>query len=311
MRKQQQPPAQEPEKFERWTAQRKVAIILEVLKRQISVPEASRRYGFTQGEYRKWADEFMRGGIDALKVNRKGLDAEHRNEVRRLQAKIGQLVMENEIAREALRIIPLDENEQRSIDSLLGKGFPRVAVCRILNMPRSSTYYRPRARANKIDEVLAQRIKHIIDDESYLGYRMVWATLRGQGILANRKAVQRIMQLKGWQCHRRLHKSCYPRVQMSSSIAAHSNERWATDFTCVWTKYDGLVYVNEVIDCADRSVVGYCISKNCRAQEAVWALEDACIKRFGILPRGDAGVVVRSDNGLVFASRLYRRRGPF
>ena len=55
------------------------------------------------------------------------------------------------------------------------------------------------------------------------------------------------------------------------------------------------------------ALVGHCISKNCRAQEAVWALEDACIKRFGILPRGDAGVVVRSDNGLVFASRLYRR----
>lgn len=127
MRKQQpepRPAEAEPEKFERWTAQRKVAIILEVLKGQISVPEASRRYGFTQGEYRKWADDFMRGGIDALKVNRKGLEAEHRAEVRRLQSKIGQLVMENEIAKEALRIIPLDESEQRSIDSLLGKASP-------------------------------------------------------------------------------------------------------------------------------------------------------------------------------------------
>lgn len=67
----------------------------------------------------------MRGGIDALKVNRKGLEAEHRAEVRRLQAKIGQLVMDNEIAKEALRIIPLDESEQRTIDSLLAKGSPR------------------------------------------------------------------------------------------------------------------------------------------------------------------------------------------
>jgi hypothetical protein len=66
----------------------------------------------------------MRGGVDALKVNRKGLDAEHRAEIRRLQAKIGQLVMDNEIAKEALRIIPLDESEQRSIDSLLGKASP-------------------------------------------------------------------------------------------------------------------------------------------------------------------------------------------
>ncbi len=62
-----------------------------------------------------------------------------------------------------------------------------------------------------------------------------------------------------------------------------------------------------MIDCADRTVVGRCISKNCRAQEAVWAHEDASISRFGVLPHGDAGVVVRSDNGLVFASRLYRR----
>jgi putative transposase len=44
----------------------------------------------------------------------------------------------------------------------------------------------------------------------------------------------------------------------------------------------------------------------CRAEEAVWALEDACLRRFGVLPR-DAGVTVRSDNVLVFASRRYRR----
>lgn len=69
---------------------------------------------------------------------------------------------------------------------------------------------------------------------------------------------------------------------------------------------DGLMYVNEVIDCGDRGVVGYCISKRCR-EEAVWALEDACLQRFGILPTEDAGVTVLSDNGLVFASKLYRR----
>ncbi|MBC5825547.1 MAG: IS3 family transposase [Candidatus Eremiobacteraeota bacterium] len=179
-------------------------------------------------------------------------------------------------------------------------------MCRLLSMPRSTSYYQHRPRIARVDDVLVQRIKHVIDDESYLGYRMVWATLRGKGLRVNRKAVQRIMQLKRWQCHRRLHKSCYPRVAVRTSIAAHSNQRWETDFTCIWTQYDGLIYVNEVIDCADRSVVGHCISKRCRAQEAIWALEDACIKRFGILPRGDAGVMVRSDNGLVFASKKYR-----
>lgn len=121
MRKQQLPPQPEPEKFERWTAQRKAAIILDVLKGSISVPEACRKYGFTQGEFRRWADEYHRGGVDALKVNRKGLEAEHRTEVKRLQAKIGQLVMENEIRREALELIPLDEREQQQIGSLLAQ----------------------------------------------------------------------------------------------------------------------------------------------------------------------------------------------
>lgn len=37
------PEPAEPETIERWTAQRKAAIILEVLKGQISVPEAARK----------------------------------------------------------------------------------------------------------------------------------------------------------------------------------------------------------------------------------------------------------------------------
>jgi hypothetical protein len=31
---------------------------------------------FTQGEYREWADESMRGGVKTLEVNKKGMEAE-------------------------------------------------------------------------------------------------------------------------------------------------------------------------------------------------------------------------------------------
>jgi len=139
-----QPAADEP-KIERWTARREAAIIVDVLKGKISVPEACRKYGFTQGEYREWADEFMRGGIDALKVNRKGLEAE----VKRLQARIGELVMDNEIGKEALRIIPLDESERRSIDSLLATRFQRPEFAE----PRRAAQYRllPSARSHAGD----------------------------------------------------------------------------------------------------------------------------------------------------------------
>jgi len=92
-----------PEPIERWTAQRKAAIILEVLKGQISVPEAARKYGFTQNEYRTWADEYHRAGLEALKTNRKDQDAKYQAEIKRLRAKIGQLVMDDDIRQEAMR----------------------------------------------------------------------------------------------------------------------------------------------------------------------------------------------------------------
>jgi putative transposase len=179
-------------------------------------------------------------------------------------------------------------------------------ICRVLKVARSSAYYCDRNRVPIIDEVLAQRIKQLIDAEPYLGYRMVWARLRRQGLQVNRKAVQRLMQLKGWQCHRRLKKRCSPRVESSPSVATVSDVRWATDATYVWTRFDGLTYVNAVLDCADRECSGLNVSQRNDAREAAWALEDALIRRFGALPQGDADVVLRTDNALVCALDLYR-----
>jgi putative transposase len=104
-------------------------------------------------------------------------------------------------------------------------------ICRILEVPRSTAYYQEHDRLPMVDDVLAQRIKHLIDAEPYLGYRMVWARLRRQGLKVNRKAVQRIMQIKRWQCHRRVKKRCSPRVETSPSVTSVSNVRWATDAT--------------------------------------------------------------------------------
>jgi len=60
-------------------------------------------------------------------------------------------------------------------------------ICRTLDVARSTAYYHERERVPIVDEVLAQRIKHFIDAEPYLGYRMVWARLREKGVLVNRK----------------------------------------------------------------------------------------------------------------------------
>jgi transposase-like protein len=157
-------PRPEPKPIERWTAQRKAAIILDVLKDQISVPEAARKYGFTQNEYRRWADEYHRAGVEALKTNRK-MSMRSISRIKRLSAKFGQVVMDDDIRQEAMHFSFGRSDVERVVAN--GKR-ARQRVCRLRNVPRRTSYYHRRQRTPIVDELLAQRIKRLIDGEPYL-----------------------------------------------------------------------------------------------------------------------------------------------
>ena len=59
------------------------------------------------------------------------------------------------------------------------------------------------------------------------------------------------------------------------------------------------------MDCHTREVLGWSLSKNGNAKSAVAALEDALLSRYGIVGKAEKGLQLRSDNGLVFTSKLY------
>ena len=79
------------------------------------------------------------------------------------------------------------------------------------------------------------------------------------------------------------------------------------DVTHVSCGRDGWGRLAAVIDCHDREIVGYEFALRGRAKEAERALEEACIRRFGTLRPVGQTPVVRSDNGLIFQSRRFRR----
>ncbi len=60
-----------------------------------------------------------------------------------------------------------------------------------------------------------------------------------------------------------------------------------------------------VLDCWNREVIGYRVSRNQNAQVAVGALEDALIHRFHGRKDLSGGVILRSDNGLIFSSKAF------
>lgn len=174
-------------------------------------------------------------------------------------------------------------------------------LCRWFEQPRRTVYYRPTKAAPKVKPQLVASIKALIEEEPSFGYRTV-AGLLGM----NKKTVQRIFQLKGWQVRKRA-VGMRPRIQALPSVAQAPDERWATDLCRVWGGRDGWLTLALVIDCYTRQLLGWHLSRSGRACTAAAALEQALITRFGVLGRVPQPFLLRSDNGLVFTSRDYTR----
>ena len=186
-------------------------------------------------------------------------------------------------------------------------GLSERAACRIMRVARSSL--RPGSkgeRAPVVDELLAERLRKLIEEHPTYGYRHLWALLRYRdGVQVNRKAVYRVLKLKGWLVHQRRF-TPRPRVHGRVSKADRSNERWAMDVTHVPCGRDGWAHLAAVIDCHDREVIGFEFALRGRAKEAERALEEACIERFGTLRPDGPTPTLRSDNGLILQSRRFR-----
>ena len=85
----------------RWTATRKVEVVLAVLKRA-DVSEVCRKNGISSQAY-AWRDSFLEGGQESLKSRRGHKDLKER-EVSRLERKVGHLTLQLEILEEVARL---------------------------------------------------------------------------------------------------------------------------------------------------------------------------------------------------------------
>jgi len=94
--------------IERWTAKRRAALVVSLLKGETSVAEAARRYGLTVAEVEDWREKFLLGAENALRTRPKDEEAIKDEQIKKLKQKIGDLVLDNDILREALKPYPLD-----------------------------------------------------------------------------------------------------------------------------------------------------------------------------------------------------------
>src|SRR5215475_6508773 len=93
---------------QRWTAKRRAALIVSILKGETSAQAAARKHGLTVAEVEEWRERFLLGAENALRARPKDEEALKDEQIKRLKQKIGDLVLDNDLLREALKPYPLD-----------------------------------------------------------------------------------------------------------------------------------------------------------------------------------------------------------
>ena len=135
----------------RWTAKRRAALVLDLLRGEISVAEPARRHGLTVTELEEWRERFLAGAENALRSRPADDDGQKDREIKRLKQKVGELVMDVDIGH------PLGEGGHqgppfRAADAERVKHTLPTAstrtICRVLGIARSALASTPSRPTN-------------------------------------------------------------------------------------------------------------------------------------------------------------------
>lgn len=177
---------------------------------------------------------------------------------------------------------------------------PIVQQCRILNVARSTVYYRP-VPISDADLALMRLIDEQYLRTPYYGTRRMVVWLRRQGQPVNRKRVQRLMRLMGIEAiypkpntsRKHPENKIYPYLLRDLKID-RVNQVWCTDITYI-PMAKGFLYLVVIMDWASRCVLSWRLSNTMDADFCVEALEEA-LEHYG------RPEIFNSDQGSQFTS---------
>lgn len=176
--------------------------------------------------------------------------------------------------------------------------------CKLLGIPRSSYYHKPKRKVCVKEELIMQAIDRIYMDEPTYGSRRVRDELRKLGYKVGRKRVVRLMREMGIE-------PIYPKPRLSIPGKGHkkypyllrgleiksSNHVWCTDITYI-PLGDGHVYLTAVMDWSSRYVVSWRLSNSMDESFCVECLEEA-------LAREDKPDIFNTDQGSQFTGEAF------
>jgi putative transposase len=194
--------------------------------------------------------------------------------------------------------------------------WPVSWMCDALGVSRSGFFAwltrAPSARA-KSDDAVAARVRHsfLQSDRTY-GARRVWRDVLEGGVRCGLHRIERLMRIQALKARprrrrlppdtgERISGAIAPNILDRRFQATAPNQKWAADFTYIWTA-EGWLYVAVVIDLYSRRVVGWSMRASMTTDLVAEALTMALYRR----GKPDA-LMHHSDRGSQYTSEQFQR----
>ena len=284
-------------KGQTYSAEKKVQIVLELLKEEQTIAQIASKYQITAKSIQNWKKQFLENASLAFDVA--GATKTYKDEIEDLKE-------ENEQLAKALGKATIKaewaEGKLKSLDYKTKKALisPKLHIsiqdqCDALSVSRSSFYYKPKPMSSHNIQIL-NAMDEIYTDNPEYGYRYIHQQLLEDGYGIGKDRVLKYMQLLGIN-------AIYPHKKKLTSIkneghfiykyllkeywtvngrtktvnVPNANEVWSGDITYIRTN-GGFVYLAAVIDWYSKAVLSYKVSNSMDATLATDVLKDALAK---------------------------------
>lgn len=188
-------------------------------------------------------------------------------------------------------------------------------MCRVLQVSSSGYYAWQRRQTdqklNKDAKLLEKIIQIFFYHKGRYGVPRVYKELRKQGIMCNKKRVERLMKSQGLKAWSKVkfkgttnskHKyPVAPNLLERYFQASYPNQVWTGDITYIRT-VEGWLYLAVVIDLYSRKIVGWAMSKRIGSKLVIDALRMAIANR-----DPQPGLIFHSDRGVQYAAHLFQK----
>jgi transposase InsO family protein len=175
-------------------------------------------------------------------------------------------------------------------------------ACRLVGQHRSTQRHQP--RPPEFELRLVKRMGELAERHPRYGYRRVWALLRQEGWVVNRKRIERLWRVEGHRVPPQRKKSGEKARGTAIGAAWNTpatapNHVWSYDFVSTRTADGGPLRVLNVVDEYTRRALGCRVDRHIGARDVVEELK-------GLFRAHGKPAFIRSDNGREFISETTR-----